>query len=227
MAISRSGPASAIRLELELSGDDRIDVALSRFGESVEDFRDFWTSTLAPRFFDEIQRNFDLEGKLVGGWAPLSPAYREWKRAHYPGRRILERTLRLRQSLTWNAGRFSLGGGRGNLGRDGIFRPTPTDVEMGTSVPYASFHQDGAPARQRGLDARGRLRSRRTGRFVARTRTGRSVVSGRFLGGLPQRKFLFLRSATTYGRWLHTWLIDRLDKSGLRTNAFGVDAGVA
>lgn len=218
--IIRASGRSSIRLQLAVEGLEEIDVGLSRFGIEIQDFRPFWNTTLAPRFFDDVQTNFDREGKLVGGWAPLSPAYRAWKRQHYPGRKILERTLRLRRSLMWHGGRFSPGGGRGNLGPGGIYRPTPFDVTLGTSVPYAHYHQQGAPARQRGLDAAGRLRSRRTGRFLRRTATARSVVSGRYLRGLPQRRFLFLASATTYGRWLHAWVVERSKALGLITNRF-------
>lgn len=220
--ISRTGPGQALRLRFEVQGVEAVDVALSRFGEAIHDFTGFWRDELAPAFFDAVQRNFDAEGRLSDGrkWAALSPAYADWKRRHFPGRKILELRGRLRRSLRWNTGRFSAGG-RGNVGPGGIYRPHPTYVEVGTSVEYGIYHQLGAAARQHGQDASGRLRSRLTGRFVRKSLIARSVVSGRFLRGLPQRRFLFLQSAQTYGRMLHRWLIAQRDASGLGGNKFG------
>lgn len=219
--ISRTGPRQALRLSFSLDGYDDVDVALSRFGAAVHDFTGFWRDVLAPFFFEQVQRAFDTEGAATGSrWARLSPAYATWKRRHFPGRKILERSGRLRRSLRWNTGRFSVGG-RGNVGPEGIYRPFPDALEVGTSVPYGIYHQQGARAPQRGLDSRGRLRSRVSGRFLRRSTLARSVVSGRFLRGLPQRRFLFLRAATTYGRLLQQWLIAQRNASGLGGNRFG------
>lgn len=220
MAITRTGPNGAIRLTLELEGAEDVDVSLSRFGREIQDWRPFWRERLGPKFFAAVQRNFERRGRLAqpGGWPPLSPSYRAWKQAHYPGRKILERTLALRRSMTWRGSLFSPGGGRGNLGPGGVFRPTPTDVTLGTAVPYGAYHQQGAAARS----SRGRQRSRATGRFMRGGGRARSVVSGRFLRGLPPRKFLFFVRGTTYARLLQSWLVELRG----RVNLFG-SGGVA
>jgi phage gpG-like protein len=204
VAIRRTGPNGAIRLTLELEGQDKVDLALSRFGRDVRDWRPFWRDALAPKFFQDVQSNFDREGKMAheGGWKPLAPGYAAWKRRNYPGKKILERTLKLRRSLTWRGSLFSPGGGRGNLGPGGIFRPTPDSVELGTSVPYAKYHQQGG--------------QRRTG-----MRGGRRGSTGRFIRTLPQRKFLFFVAGTRYGRILHRWVLDTRDAAGLGGNRYG------
>ena len=211
---------SSIRLYLDVYGQAPVDVALSRFGGLIRDFRPFFRDALAPKFFEDVVRRFERVGAYGGPdgarqWAPLSPPYKRWEDWHYPGKPILQRTGRLIRSLTWNRGMFGPGGGRGNVGRDGVFRVTMNSADLGTAVEYAHWHQTGARATQRGLDARGRLRSRVTGRMLRRTTTARSVVTGRFLGGLPQRRFLFLMSAQTYGRLLHRWTQEQLVASGL------------
>ena len=46
-----------------------------------------------------IGQNFASEGGNVGGWAPLSPDYREWKESHFPGMPILVRTRAMRAAI--------------------------------------------------------------------------------------------------------------------------------
>lgn len=220
-AIRRYGPMGLLRLVLAVEGQADVDVSLSRFGAEIADWREFWVKWFGPKFFEDVQANFDREGAAVGGWKPLSPAYAAWKARHYPGRKILERTLRLRRSLTWHGGLFASGGFRGGLGREGIFRPNRTSLEAGTGVPYGLYHQRGARARQRGLDARGRLRSRRTGRFISVRGAPRSVVTGRYARGLPQRRFLFLQRTQNYGRLLHLYVAEKRKAAGLSRNRYG------
>jgi phage gpG-like protein len=207
---------------MELYGQEAMDVALSRFGGIVNDFRPFFSAHLAPKFFGDVQQNFDTEGRTGEGskWPPLSPPYKRWKDRHFPGRRILERTYALRRSMMWYPSRFGPGANRGNVGPQGVYRTSATVAEMGTAITYAHWHQTGAAASQRGLVG-GRLRSRVTGRYVRIPARPRSVVSGRFLGGLPQRRFLFLRAAQTYGRLLHRWSVEARALAGLGGNQWG------
>jgi phage gpG-like protein len=116
---------------------------------AVKDLRPFWRDVFAPKYFALVQDLFATGGRARGGggkfkggaWAALSPRYRIWKQAHYPGQPILVREGRLRESVAWD--------GHG-LGPDGIFQAQPTFVIAGTNVPYGRYHQAGTtrmPAR--------------------------------------------------------------------------------
>lgn len=70
-------------------------------------------------------------------WKPLSPPYAAWKSKHYPGRKILARSGRLRESLTRPGA--------------GLLAASRNEIVIKTDVPYASFHQKGTrtlPKRQ-------------------------------------------------------------------------------
>ena len=86
----------------------------------------------------EWRKQFATEGSHFGtSWAPLSPGYRKWKAAHFPGQPILVRTGRLRASLTQRP--------------LGIEEVTSKGIRLGTDVPYGQFHQRGTrvmPRRQ-------------------------------------------------------------------------------
>ncbi len=119
-----------VRLQLTIDGADRVDVALSRFGAQLGDLRRFWTQYAAPKLYRDIQDNFDQTGALSGGWAPLSPRYAAWKATHYPGRPLMVRTGRLKQSLTHD-------------GPEGILETSHRVMVIGTRIRYAKHHQRG------------------------------------------------------------------------------------
>lgn len=123
---------AALRLTLALPGLPALSVGLSRLRTDISDWTTFWRERFAPFFYDQIQRDFVLEGGNSGAsWAPLSPAYAAWKAQQFPGRGILVRSGALKASL---ASPDAAGA---------IFRTTPTALEVGTSVPYAMAHQIG------------------------------------------------------------------------------------
>lgn len=158
---------SALEFTLALPGLDAITVGLSRFRTDIADWRPFWDESFAPFFYRNVATDFVLEGGNSGPrWAPLSPAYAAWKQAHYPGRGILERTSALKVSVT------------SRTGPGAIYRSMPDSLEIGTSVPYAGYHQHGATwsPRPRG----GSLAHRLTHGLFHGTTTAR----------LPQRPFL-------------------------------------
>lgn len=86
----------------------------------------------------EWQKQFATQGAHMSGrWAPLSAPYAAWKAVHFPGRPILVRTGRLRQSLTHRP--------------FGVEEFSKNQVRLGTNVPYAMYHQRGTafmPRRQ-------------------------------------------------------------------------------
>ncbi len=127
----------AFYLTASLPGGDRVSVALDRYQQYLKDLRPFWREYVAPKFFDTVKRNFDLEGGMseaAGGWAALSPAYAAAKARHYPGKPILQRTGHLYRSLQW------LGE---SVGPEGVFEAHETWARLGTSVPYGIYHQFG------------------------------------------------------------------------------------
>lgn len=87
----------------------------------------------------EWRKQFDSQGSHLTGakWAPLSPGYRTWKAAHFPGQPILVASGRLRRSLTSRP--------------LGIEEYSLNQIKLGTDVPYAAYHQRGTrhmPARK-------------------------------------------------------------------------------
>lgn len=126
------------QVKLSVSIDnERLDLAVKNVAARFDDFRRFWTDFFAPQFFADIQKNFELEGKLVGGWRALSPGYAAWKLKHYGPKPILVRTGAMKSSLMMR--------GRGN-----ILRAYKARGEFGTSIPYMTKHQrgEGVPRRQ-------------------------------------------------------------------------------
>src|SRR4051812_24138664 len=110
--------------------DERLQLTLKNVTMRLDDFRRFWTDFFAPQFFADIQKNFELEGKLVGGWRALSPGYAAWKLRHYGPKPILVRTGALKASL--------MPRGRGN-----ILRAFKARGEFGSQIPYLTKHQRG------------------------------------------------------------------------------------
>jgi len=129
----------------DVKSDTKTGSGLGSISARAQNLKPFWTKEFAPRYFAAVQDLFDLEGQSrsmatgqfgPGHWAPLSPVYRAWKERHFPGKKILERTGKLKESLEWNGRR---------LGRYGFFQATTDSVVFGTDVPYAKYHKSGTP----------------------------------------------------------------------------------
>jgi len=180
---------ASVELQFDLVGQETVHVALSRFGEAVQDWRPFWRTDFAPWFYDFIGTLFGEEGKPVGGWARLSEPYRAWKAATVGDKPILQFSGDLMKSLTW---------AHGAPGAKGIFQPAADGLVLGTSIPYAGYHQLGAK------------RTRSSG-FMPRQRTGADL--------LPQRKFFAwpYNASETLGRMLHRFALRSATENGLRT----------
>lgn len=81
---------------------------------------------------NEWAKQFRTGGAYYGTrWPALSPAYARWKAANFPGKPILVRTGRLRDSLTSRP--------------LGIEEFSSKGVRLGSDVEYAQFHQRGTP----------------------------------------------------------------------------------
>lgn len=123
---------------IEFLGEPAVAVALQRFQHEIEDWRPFWDDYFAPAWFRHMTNQFETEGRATGeAWAPLSANYERWKRKHYPGRKILERTGRLRAALT------------DRRAEGAIFDSNKDQLTIGVHTPYAIFHQLGTGPRGR------------------------------------------------------------------------------
>jgi len=130
---------------LDIAGVKQVHRALMVKSEAVKDLRPVW---------DDIYKDFLKREKLVfqrqgnvgsrtrevtgakkggswGKWEPLDKAYAARKRAAGFGSKILVRTGDLRDSLTQ----------RGHS--EAVFNPSKRWLTMGTTVPYAGYHQTG------------------------------------------------------------------------------------
>lgn len=116
-----------MRIEFEVSGDVQLSRDLDRWASAVEDPGPAFEA-MADDFLEIEARQFASEGGNSGGWAPLAPSTVRRRGSAHP---ILFQTGRLQQSLT-SAG-----------ARDSVRRVTADSLEVGTSVPYARFHQQG------------------------------------------------------------------------------------
>jgi hypothetical protein len=104
---------------------------------TARDLRPFWREEFAPKYYGVVQDLFatggrarGAGGRFAGGaWKALTPKYKVWKDAHYPGQPILVREGDLRESMRW--------GGMGP-GPGGIFDAQPSFVIAGTAIPYAA-----------------------------------------------------------------------------------------
>lgn len=124
-----AGPA--FTFTVALPGLDALSIGLSRMREDIADWREFWLKRFIPLFRRYVLEDFVIEGARSGSrWAALSPGYAAWKAEHAPGKGILVLSGALKASL--------VGDGAGS-----VVRATATSLEIGTTVPYAMYHQTG------------------------------------------------------------------------------------
>jgi len=104
---------------------------LEAMRERAQDARPAWSS-FTNWLVDNVHNQFQTRGTRWGTpWAPLRPAtIAEKRRLGYPLDPLI-RTRRLEHSLTRRP--------------MDIERLSPRDMEVGTRVPYAIYHHNGAP----------------------------------------------------------------------------------
>ena len=129
-----------IGFQFEVSGVKQVTRMLALSADACKNLRPVWDDVYDD-FLDREEDVFDSEGGsgskpremgggAWGGWAPLSPSYAAQKAAEGFGNRILVRTGRLKASLT-------------SRGAGSVFRSDAKSMAVGTSVPYAGYHQTG------------------------------------------------------------------------------------
>lgn len=119
-------------LDFEVDGEKQLsrffELALQRFDDFRPIFAD-WGEDFRRRQHSVFAGEGAFEGR--SRWQELSPRYREWKEIRYPGRGILERTQRMRLSLT------------DKTHPDHVEEATQLELAIGTRVSYAIYHQRG------------------------------------------------------------------------------------
>jgi hypothetical protein len=128
-----------VSFSFEVAGVKELDRSLGLMIKHVKNLKPAWPD-VKDDFIRGSEKLFNSEGRsggTFGRWRRLSPQYKVWKDVHFPGRGILVRTGALRASLM----------GRGLAGSGGgfIYKPGKMGLSIGSSVPYAIYHQTGNP----------------------------------------------------------------------------------
>jgi|GEM_PF-5166013 len=128
----------------------------------------------------EIEMIFDHQQPRNEGlrWKPLSRGYASWKEKHFPGKPILERTGKLKKSMTKQ-------GAPGNITLIGAF-----EAIFGSSVPYGADHDEGRldrnlPQRNFSEPGEGRLK-------IFREDIEDHIIHQMRLNGIEVKKGIFL-----------------------------------
>ncbi len=115
--------------QINILGEMQVSRMLDGVSLRAQDMRPVW-AVIAGDWGRIMARQFETEGGLGRPWAALSPMYAAWKATHFPGAKILVRTGKLRESLTGRTG-------------DTVDERDRDSLKLGTSVPYAGYHQTG------------------------------------------------------------------------------------
>lgn len=120
------------RMRMVVAGQVEMDRGLARFTDGIADWRPIW-NVFGDTFYAYLSGQFQSEGAegLGTPWKPLSAQYAAWKAKHFPGKPILQRTGALMASLT------------GPKAAGSVFAPMPKSLTIGSTVPYALYHQLG------------------------------------------------------------------------------------
>lgn len=129
--------ASTPVIRISIDGEDQFARAFDRYDAQFDDLSNIWPD-VRDEFWSIEKQQFRSEG-VAGGdkWKPLSPAYAKAKLRRYGAKPILQATGDLYASLTGETG-------------DTFYQTTKTSIEIGTTLPYARYHQHGTdkmPAR--------------------------------------------------------------------------------
>lgn len=125
-----------VTVRFEVFGDTQVDRSLQRLGDAALDFRPAGDDLM--QLMQDIERDqFDTEGRSgSGGWKPLKASTIRQKARHLHAEgvvRILQNTERLVKSLT------------DKDADDAVREVNAGSFVYASTVPYAKYHQTGAP----------------------------------------------------------------------------------
>lgn len=120
-----------MQLEISVFGDVQFSRQLLRFAERANNMVPVF-EVLSRDFYEMERQQFASEGASAsGGWAPLAPSTVAHKAAVGAPQEILQYSGDLLRSLT----RSNAKGSRKRI--------RPDEMEIGTAIRYAAFHQKG------------------------------------------------------------------------------------
>ena len=121
-----------MNFRVDIDGVEISTRAFRSLDETISDWREVWPE-VGLYYFRAMTEQFESLGSRGGTqWQPLSEKYRQWKEKRYPGKPVMIRTFRLLRS-------FSLGGSA----PDQVQILEPLSYTVGSTVPYARYHQYG------------------------------------------------------------------------------------
>jgi len=123
-----------IKFSAEIQGVEVLNRSFNRIEQYISDFRSVWPA-VAKTFYEIEREQFNTEGATgaSGKWSALSPAYKKWKEAHFPGQPILQAIHALVSSMT------------SPDANDSVFRADPMMLTIGTKREGATHHQRTRP----------------------------------------------------------------------------------
>lgn len=194
-----SNRAGMLGLTFEVIGVPQVARVLGVQAKAVRNLTPVWDD-LAADFRQREKTVFGNEGAVQGWskWQELAEGYASWKQAHGYSSAILVRTGDLKSSLTTS-------------GKGHVFVKAPLRMEIGTSIPYAKYHQSPQP-RQRSKSGKVRLPRREPIRVTAALRRhwvrliqAFIVQSGQFeresIGGLTRKSDWRSRADAGFAEW--------------------------
>jgi len=92
-----------MRVTLEVSESGSFSGTLQAVSQRLGDMRDFWEDVARRVVYPSLKANFASEGR-PRRWKPLDAKYAKWKRAHFPGRRILVLRGAMKRAITGTGG---------------------------------------------------------------------------------------------------------------------------
>lgn len=123
--------AKGAHVEIEIDGKAEFSRTFSRLDANFDDLTPIWPA-VRSKFYEIETQQFDSEGDKGGSgrWQALSARYAAQKVATYGDKPILEATGALRESLTSD-------------GAGSYYWADKHEVAIGTTIPYAMYHQRG------------------------------------------------------------------------------------
>jgi phage gpG-like protein len=119
-------------LSFDSAGAEPFMSRLHRWEENIGDATPAFEAMAQYQVKTVNARQFKEEGTVeTGKWAPLSKDYGRWKARVRPGRKLLVFDGDLKRSMT--------------VPGKGIYIVRSNSMTVGTSVPYAIYHQKGTP----------------------------------------------------------------------------------
>ena len=122
-----------VTIKIETIGEERFIRGFNRIPGDMADMRPAFQD-ISLDFYGREKQIFSREGDPKRFEKLTNEKYKAWKRKHYPGKKIMELTGRLRKSL--------IAEGQA-VARDTVKIMKKKEAEFGTQVPYAHRHQMG------------------------------------------------------------------------------------